>query len=152
MNNSINNIEKKLIEYIEDNDINNAQILLNNFEFHYGFYVQILQSASRKGNFDIAKIILDNNLADPSTDNNIALVTACSYGFFKIVNLLLSDNRVNPEDNENTAIKLAYEYEHFDIVDLLWKYERVRKNLENDHKELYDELIKQDISNKIEGF
>lgn len=151
-----NNTEKELIKYIENNDIENAQKLFSDFEFNYGFYVQILQSNSKSGNLEIVKLIIDNNLVeDPSIDNNYALIMACSYGHLDIVKLLINDNRVvmlDIFDNENKAIQLAYQYKYFDIVDLLWSDERVKKTLKHDNIKLYDTLISNDIKNKVEVF
>ena len=68
------------------------------------------------------------------------------------VKLLLNDKRVDPSDDNNWAIKLASQNGHVDIVNLLWQDQRIKNSLENDDKELYNKLIKNDIKDKVKDF
>ena len=47
---------------------------------------------------------------------------------------------------------MAFQNKHFDIVNILWQDQRVKDALKIDDKELYNELIKNDIKEKIEVF
>ena len=55
-------------------------------------------------------------------------------------------------DDNNYIIRFAYNEGYLDIVNLLWQDQRVKDTLENDDKELYNELIKNDIKDKVEDF
>ena len=68
------------------------------------------------------------------------------------VELLLKNEKINPSKDNNYAVQLASENGHIDIVNLLWQDQRVKDTLKVDDKELYNELIKNDIKDKIEDF
>ena len=68
------------------------------------------------------------------------------------VELLLKNEKINPSKDNNYAVQLASENGHIDIVNLLWQDQRVKDTLKVDDKELYNELIKNDIKEKIEVF
>ena len=132
-----------------------------------------IQASSLNGHVDIVKLLLKDKRVNPSVENNYAIRFASYNGHVDIVKLLLKDKRVDPSDNRNWAIQATYKkayYKIFDsinnknfnifsfnneyvnIIKLLWKDERVKSSLKNDDDELYDKLIKQDISDKIEEF
>jgi hypothetical protein len=43
----------------------------------------------------LKKLLLKDKRVDPSANNNLAIMEACSIGNFKAVKLLLKDKRVN---------------------------------------------------------
>ena len=119
------------------------------------------------------KSLLNHPKVDPCELNNWSIHLAVKVQSIEAVKLLLNDKRVDPSDNRNWAIQATYKkayYKIFDsinnknfnifsfnneyvnIIKLLWKDERVKSSLKNDDDELYDKLIKQDISDKIEEF
>ena len=115
-------IQEQFYDYIEKNDINNV------------------------------KLLLKDKRVNPSDRNNWAIQLASQNGYFDIFKLLLEDNRVDPSDKNNCAIILASHNGHVAIVNLLWQDQRVKDTLKVDDKELYNELIKNDIKEKIEVF
>lgn len=127
----------------------------------------------KENDIENVKSLLKNKKVDVSAEDNWAIELASTSGHFDIVKLLLDDKRVDPTDNRNWTIQSTYKKAYYDILDsvnkknfnifsfnneyvniikLLWKDERVKSSLKNDDDELYEELIKQDISDKIEGF
>ena len=68
------------------------------------------------------------------------------------INFFLNNSRFNPATNRNNGIRMAADNELYNIVNLLWQDQRIKDTLENDNKELYNELIKNDIKDKIEDF
>ena len=108
--------------------------------------------AIKKNDINNVKLLLKNENVNPSKNNNWSIQLASENGHVDIVKLLLKDTRVNPSDSNNWAIQIASENGHFDIVNLLWQVQRVKDTLENDNKELYNELIKNDIKENIEEF
>ena len=67
------------------------------------------------------------------------------------IKLILKDKVFDPSDNENIAISLAKE-KNYNIVYLLWEDKRVKNTLGFDDPELYNELIRLYIKEKIEAF
>ena len=104
------------------------------------------------GDVENVKLLLKDQRLNPSIYNNWAIRIASKIGEIDIVKLLLNDKRVNPSINANIAIKMAFQNKHFDIVNILWQDQRVKDALKIDDKELYNELIKNDIKDKIEDF
>ena len=68
------------------------------------------------------------------------------------INFFLNNSRFNPAINRNNGIRMAADNELYNIVNLLWQDQRVKDTLKVDDKELYNELIKNDIKEKIEVF
>lgn len=127
----------------------------------------------KENDIKMVESLLKNKKIDVSAENNWAIELASTSGHFEMVKLLLNDKKVNPADNRNWTIQSTYKKAYYDILDsvnkknfnifsfnnkyinivkLLWRDERVKNSLKNDDDELYNELIKQDISNKIELF
>lgn len=132
------------------------------------FYILI-----KENDIKMVESLLKNKKVDVSAENNWAIELASTSGHFEMVKLLLNDKKVNPADNRNWTIQSTYKKAYYDILDslnkknfnifsfnneyvniikLLWRDERVQSSLKNDDNELYNELIKQDISDKIGGF
>tara|TARA_B100000073_G_scaffold341533_1_gene343062 strand:- start:1311 stop:1730 length:420 start_codon:yes stop_codon:yes gene_type:complete len=133
-----------------------------------------LYTCIKKNDIENVKLLLKNKKVDVSDEDNLAIELASTSGHFDIVKLLLDDKRVDPTDNRNWTIQSTYEKAYYDIlaslndkknfnifsfnnkyvniIKLLWRDERVKSSLKNDDNELYDKLIKQDISDKIEEF
>lgn len=86
---------------------------------------------------------------NPSFNINYAIGVASELNNLKTVIFLLKDKRVNPADDYNYAILYTTDN---DIISLLWNDERVKKSLKNDGRDLYDELVMEDIKNKVENF
>ena len=104
------------------------------------------------GDIENFNLLMKNKEVNPADDNNKAIVLASRSGHFDIVKLLLNDKRVNPSDCYNSSIIAASDIGYFDIVNLLWQDQKVKDTLKIDDKELYNELIKNDIKDKIEDF
>ena len=79
----------------------------------------IFLSAVSTGNTEIVKLLLAHPRADPSDQDNQAIIDAASLGNLEIFKLLLQDPRVNPADKKSQAIILAAKNGHLEIVKLL---------------------------------
>lgn len=80
-----------------------------------------LVKAAGEGDFDLARRLIYEGLADPEYEYNAALVAAAENGHENIVRLLMSDKRVDPC---NVAIVLAAREGHASIVAFLLEDER----------------------------
>ena len=57
-----------------------------------------MQYASRHGNIEFIKILINKYKIDPSIDRNYVIQEASKKGYIELVKLLLADDRVNPGD------------------------------------------------------
>lgn len=108
-----------------------------------------IRLASEYGHIDIVKLLLADKRVDPSYFYNLALLSACEKGYIKIVKLLLSDTRVEANCNMNDPIFYAFKNNKDEIVNFLWSFQCVKSTLENEHLNIYNNLIKRDITKKI---
>ena len=74
--------------------------------------------------FEYIELAIDLG-ADPSKENNKAIIQASDFGYLNVVNRLLEDDRVDPSDLENEAIIQASAEGHLNIVDRLMQDDRV---------------------------
>ena len=65
---------------------------------------------------------------------------------------LLKNENVISNHYMNNPIYLSNESGHYDIVQLLWNDKCVKNTLKIDKPNLYEQLIKQDINNKVREF
>lgn len=144
-------IYEEFIHYIEKNDVENVKSILKDKNLdpseENNWSIKI---ACQYGYIDIVKLLLADKRIDPSNDNNWSIILAAQHDHIEIVKLLLNDKRVDPSDNENLAISLAKGND--EIVHLLWKDKRVKNTLDFDDPELYNELIRFNIKEKVENF
>ena len=109
-------------------------------------------NAIENNDIEIISILLNDKQIDPTMDKNWAIRYCSKYGYIDIVKLLLKDKRVSPSDHHNDAIDLASENGHINIIKLLWSCKSVKNTLNKNNLILYNQLIKQDIKNKISKF
>ena len=98
------------------------------------------------------KLLLKDKRVNPSNNNNSAILLASQNGHLEIVKLLLKDKRVDPSESVNYAIEYAFKNGHLDIVKKIWRDKKIKLTLKNNNSELYNELIQEDIKNKVHGF
>jgi ankyrin repeat protein len=152
----LNREDNKLNQAVNSNDINKVKLLLNkekkvsSFSNHINNYAIII--ASKRGNIDIVKLLLKDKRFDLSESEFMAFRYASQYGHIEVIKLLLKQKGIKINTCENYAIVNAFINKHTSIVNLLWQYEIIKNTLKKDKKELYNNLIKQDIKNKIETF
>jgi ankyrin repeat protein len=148
---------------IKNNDIEKIQSLLDSEgeignDDNYG-----LSFAAKIGNLEVVKLFLKNEMFNPNSENNSAIKNAIKNGHFEIVKLLLNDERVDPTVNNNWAIrhlefKFKNEYselfrnQYTALINLLWSHQLIKKSLKDVLPDLYNELIIDDIKNKVEKF
>jgi hypothetical protein len=102
--------------------------------------------------FEKIKLLLKNKNVDPRFNKGYSIGMACHIGNKKVISLILEDNRVDPSEHNNWIIENAYRRKDQNLVNLLWNDKRVKSTLQNNHPELYSELIKKDILNKVGDF
>ncbi len=86
--------------------------------------IKRLTTACRKG--DISKVIeYINEGDDPSADDNIAILEACTNFSIDIVKYLLNDERVDPSADANISLQRASRRGYTEIVRLLLTDSRV---------------------------
>lgn len=91
----------------------------------------VIQTAIRRGNIEIVKMILNSNHLDPSFDDNFLIKEASKGGYAEIVGILLSDSRVDPTVENNLPIRVAVENSRLETVKLLLNDERVNAGADN---------------------
>ena len=111
-----------------------------------------IQYAARNGHIEIVKFLLENKDFTIEVGDNITLRNASKNGHFDIVKLLLNDDRIDPSAYYNFAILVSNDNHHKEITEFLWNDIRVKNTLQSDDIDLYNELIKIDIQNKVSCF
>jgi ankyrin repeat protein len=101
---------------------------------------QKLRKGARHGIPWLVQEALDEG-ADPSKDNNFAILLASGNGNLEIVKLLLKDKRVNPAARNNLAIQCASYNGYLEVVKLLLSDKRVRDSLDKKYLEEYEKQI-----------
>jgi hypothetical protein len=116
---------------------------------------------SRQEKFELAvenndvikvKLLLKKMFVNPSIYNNQAIEISSKNGYTDIVELLLKDKRVNPTEDNNYAIIGAFKNKQNNVVTLLWNDQRVKDTLKKSDTKIYNEMIAQEIKNKIGKF
>ena len=144
------NIQEQFNQAIKSNDIKNVNLLLNHPKVNLSNEDNsAIIEASNAGHYDIVKLLLNDHRVNPGDYYNSAIIEASKNGHYDIVKLLLNHPKVNPADYYNSAIRYASRVGHYNIVNLLWQDQRVKNTLEKYNKELYNELVKKDIKEKI---
>jgi hypothetical protein len=85
---------------------------------------EYILSASRKGNAEIVRLLLDDDRVNPADRNNQAIAEASEHGHVEVVRLLLKDPRVDPSV-ENYPLTEASKHGNYEVVELLLKDRRV---------------------------
>jgi hypothetical protein len=122
-------IDNNFEDYIEKNDVQNIQLILNKRQKYTQEDQKLLNwgfiHSSSCGFLKIIETLLNNNLVDPSENNCLAFRMAAENGYLNIVKLLLKDKRVNPAVCNNNAVIISSISQHLDITRLLLKDKRV---------------------------
>ncbi len=92
----------------------------------------LLSAAKNKNNLAI-KVLLTDQRADPSADDNSAIRKASENGHTEVVKLLLEDKRVDPSVDNNYAIRWASIKGHIEIMKLLIEDQRVDPSADNNY-------------------
>jgi hypothetical protein len=118
-----------------------------------GCYNSAIHKASANGHTDIVRLLLKDTRVNPSDPYNKDILQSPSgNGYFDIVQVLLKDPRVYPSNDNNWAIKLALKNKHLHIAKLLWKHNKFQNTLSKSDVDLYNKMITENISNKVEKF
>jgi hypothetical protein len=149
--------QQQFIEAVTNNDINAFKKLIKDKDVNPQTtsekkHLQAIIIASEYGCTEVIELLLKDTRVDPSCASNFSIIVAAQYGYSDTIKLLLKDSRVNPAANCNYPIRHAYNNKHFTSVKILWDDQRVKNTLKNDHKEIFIELSKQYIKEKIENF
>ena len=145
--------QNEFFDAIENNNVKQVALLLKEKNVDPSFESNLsIRSAAYDGSFEIIKLLLNDKRVNPSDNNNDALIYASENGDLETVKLLIKDNRVDPSGDNNKAIQSAHLDKKYNVVSFLWNNEIVKNKLKNDNLDLHNELIKQDIKDKVAGF
>ncbi|KAI9348582.1 hypothetical protein BDR26DRAFT_853522, partial [Obelidium mucronatum] len=84
-----------------------------------------IYEAAKHGHADVVDYLLQHPNANPSCQENAALVIATRGESPSVVKVLLSDSRVNPSDRNNAVLQIAMTREHWEIIGLLLRDPRL---------------------------
>ena len=115
-------------------------------------YMYSLIFAIEENNIEKVKTLLSLKKENPAYNKNYVIGVSAEAGCLDIVKLLLEDSRVDPSDDNNYAIKLAHKNKYTNIVEILWNEKCVKNTLKQDNLELYNNLMRKDIKNKVDEF
>lgn len=101
----------------------------------------LIRWASINGHLGVVHLLLNDNMVDPTVQNNQPIRCASLFGHLEIVRLLLNDKRVDPEAMVNLAIHWASKYGHHEVVCLLLSDDRVRSSLFDFQLAIYERSI-----------
>lgn len=112
--------------------------------------------SSTNGWLKSVKYLMTDDIVNPSTTNNSALLGACENGHINVVKQLLLDKRVFPANHDSSAIHVAYDAGNYDICEFLIKIPEVSLLLHQRPKEernnIQNAIMQYKIQNKIEDF
>lgn len=111
-----------------------------------------IETASENGHLDIIKFLLNYNIVNSSVNHGHLIYKAAINGHIDIVKFLLNDNKTNPSFNGNFTIRICSDLGKTEVVDILWSSKYVKNTLAKDCTELYNDLNKRDIKNKVNEF
>jgi ankyrin repeat protein len=112
---------------------------------------EALRTAAKYGFVDIVELLFKVGVK-PVFGGNCTIRIAAFYGNIKLIEFLLKESRVDPSDCGNESICFAYKKKYTDIVELLWSSQTVKDTLKYDNTKIYNELVQQDIKNKVSQF
>lgn len=99
----------------------NPHLLIN----REGVINKLLEWSSQYGYADILKILIHEKEADPSVNNQYALLASSENGHVECALLLLQDHRVDPSVAKNYVLRMAERYGRDEILGILREDERV---------------------------
>jgi hypothetical protein len=138
---------------INEGAINIVKFAITNLNFSINFEKNIpIRLAAKYGHTEVFKLLLDDPRVDPSDDFDYAIQAASKNGHCAILNYLLKDKRVDPLRENNWAIKNANQHKQLSSVLILWNDPRVKNTLRQDDFDLFNQLIKKDLKQKINEF
>jgi len=130
----MNQMDKKFIKAVRDNNVKLVKILLQDDSVNPATEDnEAIRLASIYGYTEIVKLLLQDDRVNPADNNNAAIGAAASLGRIDTVKLLLEHPKVNPAGDHNYAIRHAAEYGRTDVVKLLLQDPRVNPADENNH-------------------
>lgn len=156
LSNSIEKTEFKTVLYLccEHNYYKILSFLLEKEKINSESFNICLDIAASNGSFESVKYLLNHNKKHYKfiLNDNKALQVSVREEFVDIVNLILEDNQIDPTLYNNSAIKIAIEIDNKKIIKTLWKKHNVKKYFKEHDKELYNEICKSDVQDKVKQF
>jgi hypothetical protein len=131
----------KVLEYLKN------IYFFNNFE-NTQFVIHYISS----GYIHIIKFLIENDILNLTYDENFIFEKAILSNNVEIFKYLLELDVIEPEIRCNEAINKAYKNNFWEIIECLWNQKTVRDTLMNDHEDIYNELMKKYIKNKLNNF
>ena len=111
-----------------------------------------LELASEFGHIEIVKLLLNDKKIKNYDGYGISLVKASKNGHINIVKILLDSNIVDCGYVGIDAILTSMKYKYTEVTLLLFENKDVKNDLKNHRIELYNELMKENIQNKVNKF
>jgi hypothetical protein len=151
--NILTKLQTKFHKAIMRRNTNEVKFFLKNKDLDPTYHQnKAIRIATQHGYIEIVQALLNDPRIDPTEWNDFALGTNAVKGNFEMLTLLINDKRIDPTVQKNQSIYTCYKFKHMDSVLLFWNQQSVKDTLKNDHPSLYNELIKEDIKEKIKYF
>ena len=99
-----------------------------------------------------AKSLIENSYFNPSKNFDVDLATVVSFKNLELIELILNNKNSNPTRRNNYLICSAYKDNLNDIVDLFFDNQKVRDSLMKDNLDLYINLNRKYVSDKLSNF
>jgi ankyrin repeat protein len=110
--------------------------------------------ASLKGHTEVVRLLLADDLVNPSGHHNGPIILASRFGRTEVVGLLLADGRADPSAEDNAAIRTESAFGRTRVVELLLADNRVNSSAQdndairlasqNGHAEVVELLLAED--------
>jgi phosphopantetheinyl transferase (holo-ACP synthase) len=91
------------------------------------------REAASRGHAAVVERMLEDDLVDPSANDNLAIGRAAYFGHLAVVERLLKDDRVDPSAKDNEAIGAAAVNGHLAVVERLLEDDRVDPSADNNY-------------------
>lgn len=146
-------LQKRFERAIEYEDIETIKKLIYNENINpfYNEYYALIKLSSLN-NIKAIRLFLKLQNIDLPIRSFCVFRTAAEYNSIDVIKILIEENNVSPTVINNYAIKIAYKKNNKEVYTYLFKIKEVRQMLLINDKEFYDNLLKNEILNKINNF
>lgn len=124
MQKEVISLDVEKLSECEEQDIIQILEVIKDYNLKFSCYKLWLRALQNEYT-EVVKLLLEENLVDPSAYDNYAIRYASEKGDTEVVKLLLKDDRVDPASWDNYAIRYASCFGYVEVVKLLLDDKRV---------------------------
>ena len=154
--------EKIFFEFIVENDLQSIdKLLLDPLFVKYNENIELYFSHIVEYNMiDMFNVLFSHKKINIGYSNSFIIRECAHYARFNMIEKLLTDSRINPNVARELPIRVSFrqktenpqEDKYLKTFNLIWGDLRVKKSLEENHKNLYIEISEHVLKHKLNKF